>query len=117
MEQVLSDSAEEKGPAYPWLWDFCTLELRENGFLLLPAPQFAVLLLEEPQETNYLPSFSTASPRCALRTGLTRPGHEYGQDDPDVHKSLIVKTKEESFFESGAPSPAVDLAAGEAVGC
>lgn len=94
MEQVLSDSAEGKGPAHLWLWGFCPLELRENGFLLLSALQFAVLLLEEPQETNRLPSFSIPSLNSALRTGLTRPGHEYGQGDPHVHKSFTVKPKE-----------------------
>ena len=86
--------SEGRGPACPWLWDFCPLELRKNGFLLLPAPQFAVLLLEEPQKTNHLPSFSTPSPSYALRKGLTRPGHEFGQGDPNVHKSFIVKPKE-----------------------
>ena len=94
MEQVLSGSAGGKGPACPRFWDFCALELRENGFLLLSAPQCAVLLLERSQETNHLLSFSTPSLNSAWRTGLARAGHEYGQGDPNVNKRFTVEPRD-----------------------
>lgn len=49
MEQVLADSAEGKGPAHLWLWGFCPLELRENGFLFIVSPPVCSSLAEEPQ--------------------------------------------------------------------
>lgn len=70
MEQVLSDSAEGKGPCPPLALGFLSSGTKREWISLLSALQFAVLLLEEPQETNHLPSFSIPSPQLCFENWL-----------------------------------------------